>query len=284
MPRRFSCCLGAILVGLSVAGCADVAGKHVGLSLLDAYAAPGESVRIAACTRRSLGGHVTSVQIDDSPLHEQGMVLLESPDGISSYMQTDSSLSSILRRLFVGDEYCPLTEVSIPIPEGTDTRGKVQVSLRVAYVQAVYDGPGSFRSDSGEEVLSVPVTLVSPGAETFARWRDIAVRGALALMLAAACTALVSWSASRSSFDTSLKLPSLCFLAVGAYGYATLFYASEPLAAIIGWPLTGYRLLLWLVTMLGSLCLVAALRAMIRHTPRTAVLPSSDVVSENRAA
>lgn len=251
-PRRWQ----RLLLGLALAlltacgGCADVDTHDVGISYIDGYAAPGESVRLVAYTRRSLGGNVYEVKLDSAPWAAEGSVVGGTEEGVGHYITSENSFTGMVRDLFLGSPYVVLTEVAVPIPPDTGLRGRIVLPLRLHYSRAVYDGPGSFRRQGGEQVLLVPVTIVSPGFEWLVWLRDLA--GRLALGLALMAVFRVVFDRLPSMIRWSWLLSAVQAAACGAYAYGAVLLVSNPVAAKFGIIQTGPRLLVWAAIVLAT--------------------------------
>jgi hypothetical protein len=241
----------ALIFGILILlrGCPDVQTEHVGVSYLNAYAAPGGAATLEISTKQSVAGQIENVSVTAPGLDiPEPVVLLPYTPGGWGQIVEKSDLGSTMREMFIGDAHHPATRVQVAIPQSAKPQGWTPVNLHVGYVLATWAGPGMYDTKQVDETIAVPLAVVEPGKEWLTRAGDVAKAAAILLGLA-----LVSRLVFDGFGGAKLGVLQLVrFLAVLAWIYPALRWALWPMEGYLGWPTPWVRQVFGLGLLIGS--------------------------------
>ncbi len=234
---------------LLLRGCPDVQTEHVGVSYIDAYAAPGGRATLDISTKKAVAGQIENVSVTAPQLDiKEPLVLLPPTPGGWGQIVEHTDFASTMHEMFIGDPRHPTVRVQVLIPQAARPAGWTSVELKVGYVLATWAGPGTYDTKQVEETIPVPLAVVVPGKEWLARMGDMARTAAILLGLALVSRAVFQGfgGAQRS------VLHLLQVVAALAWIYPALLWALWPMEGYLGWPTPWVRQVFGLALLVGS--------------------------------
>jgi hypothetical protein len=272
LRQRWLLVVGTLPAAALLVGCSDVSTKHIGISIVDGFAAPGEKVQLAVGTRRAMAGNIASVRVSLPSAGIVGQEVYVQPTetaGVPAYLVGDSKLWPMLRASLIADPKHPVEDVRIPLPDSARAVGRTDCAVEVTYSLAEWCGPNQFDVTSRTETLLVPLEIVGPGRVWQARLIHGGIDSGVLLLLAAAFACVLHFVVWAGVPRSANWRAGLTWLLGAAWLWASVYWAVWPICANLGLVMPLYRLTLATILPAGAFYLTYAMTARLARGLRS---------------